>query len=343
MFCRTPSNASKSIRGRLSAGGALLLTDIDAVRGNYILLLILALSGLTACGTLENERVTAAGGPDYGVLVMAHGGSPEWNAAVEEAVQPLAAQYPMALAFGMADAGSMEAAVRELEAAGVRHVGVVRLFVSGESWYERTGQILGLQAGAPSPAVGRENAEHSDMAMPMGFWEIDTELFFHMHEDGLADAGEMDAVLLTRIAGLSRDPANEVVVVLAHGPGDDAENARWIARIGERTELARRELALRDVAVFTLREDWADKREKAEARIRDYVGRHDAAGHRVIVVPYRVQGFGPYHDVLAGLDYAADETGLMPHENVSEWLLGRANRLHQEAIRHHRQLLSRSD
>ena len=311
--------------------------------GLFKLLFMLMLSGLTACGTLENGRVAGSDGPDYGVLVMAHGGSPAWNAAVEEAVRPLAAEYPLALAFGMADAGSMEAAVRELEAAGVRHVGVVRLFVSGESWYERTEQILGLQDGAPAPATGREHAEHSNMAMPMGFWEIDTALSFHMHEDGLADAEEMDAVLLRRIADLSQDPAGEVVLVLAHGPGDDAENARWIARIGERTELARRELGLRDVAVFTLREDWADKREQAEARIRDYVSRHHAAGHRVIVVPYRVQGFGPYHDVLAGLDYVADETGLMPHENVSEWLLNRANRLHQEAIRHHRQLLSLSD
>ena len=40
---------------------------------------------------------------DYGVLVMAHGGKPEWNQGVLDAVKPLQREYRIEVAFGMAD------------------------------------------------------------------------------------------------------------------------------------------------------------------------------------------------------------------------------------------------
>lgn len=300
---------------------------------------------LASCTNTASDPLTeTAGGnetapeSDYGVLVMAHGGSAEWDAAVEASLASIEAGYPVAAAFGMADAGSMERAVRELEAAGAKHVGVVRLFVSGESWYERTEQILGLSAGAPTRAEAMAKmASASTRHRPMGFWQIDTDLEFHLSEEGLADAEEMDQVLLTRIRSLSKNPADENVLVLAHGPGDDAENARWIARISERTELAREQLGIADIRVFTLREDWQGKRKKAEQQIRAYVQQSSADGKTTLVVPYRVMGFGPYHEVLSGLDYRADETGLVPHDNVGLWLVNQARALEQQASQRHRQ------
>ena len=40
----------------------------------------------------------------------------------------------------------------------------------------------------------------------------------------------------------------------------------------------------------------------------------------MIVVPFRLFGFGPYRDVLEGLPYEAVEMGLLPHPNVGEWI-----------------------
>ena len=94
--------------------------------------------------------------------------------------------------------------------------------------------------------------------MPMGFWKVDSELAFHVSVEGLADAVEMDEVLTARIRALSSDPGNEVVAVIAHGPGDDGENQRWIEKITQRTTGAREQLGLRDIRVFTLREDWPE-------------------------------------------------------------------------------------
>lgn len=50
------------------------------------------------------------------------------------------------------------------------------------------------------------------------------------------------------------------------------------------------------------------------------MGRAINAGERVIVVPFRLSGFGPYAEVLEGLEYEADGRGLLPHPQLSEWI-----------------------
>lgn len=255
----------------------------------------------------------------FGVLVMAHGGSPEWNRGVLESLAPLRNRYDIEVAFGMADAASIQAAVEKLEARGARRIGVVRLFVSGESWFDRTAQILGIQSGAPPrPHHAHDAAGHEGHGME--FWRVDSDATFAMTTEGLADAAVMGPVLADRARALSRDPAHEDVLILAHGPGDDAENARWLAAIDARADYVRAALPFRRVEVATLREDWPEKRKAAEDRIRAYVARAAQEGGRAIVIPYRVHGFGPYAKVLEGLDYASDGKGLLPHPNVTAWI-----------------------
>ena len=43
----------------------------------------------------------------------------------------------------------------------------------------------------------------------------------------------------------------------------------------------------------------------------------------VVVIPYRISGFGPYGDVLDGLEYVPAD-GLLPHHLVTEWIAARA-------------------
>lgn len=315
---------------------------LNSLKKSSILLVVAGL--LAACASnIRNVAVDHAQpvDPNFGVLLMAHGGSDEWNGAVLQAASELSKTTPVEIAFGMADAGSLEDAVRRLEESGVDHVGVVRLFISGESWYRRTRQILGIESGAPSKAewIAGANSRPA-MRMPMGFWQIDSELKFHLSEGGLANAWEMDGVIRDRVQALSTEPDKEVVVVLAHGPGDNAENRRWIDTISARTVAARSELGLRDIRVFSLREDWEAKRVGAEAEIRAYVEEATKGGADVIVVPYRVQGFGPYADVLKGLRYRASGKGLLPHSNVGTWIANQAARLEAEATQHERVLLA---
>ena len=288
---------------------------------------IFCLIFLEACSTTQDLTSdlsgVAAEDSQFGLLLMAHGGAREWNTAVEAATYEISDKYPVEIAFGMADAGSIEESIKRLESRGVQDVGVIRMFVSGESWRQRTKQILGIEEGAPSKEEANKKSQ-PDMFMPMGFWRIETGLKFFVSEDGLADADEMDDVLVSRIQDLSREPEREVAVVIAHGTGSDEEDARWVQKISQRTEVAKDVLGLRDIKVFTLREDWFAKRGEAENNIRTYIEAASKNGLIPIVVPFRVHGFGPYARVLEGLDYKADGLGLLPHENVGLWVENQA-------------------
>ena len=295
-------------------------------------LLICCLILVQACSTTQN---TASGqfqakGAKFGLLLMAHGGTEEWNEAVQNATTEISDKYPVEIAFGMADAGSIEESIRRLEGLGVEDVGVVRMFVSGESWYERTQQILGILEGAPSKGAD-ETAPNT--FMPMGFWKIETDIKFHLSEDGLADATEMDEVIVSRIKGLIRQPEREVAIVIAHGTGSDEEDSRWVKKITQRTQPAKLTLGRRDIKVFTLREDWFAKRGEAESNIRTYMESVINDGLNPLVIPFRVHGFGPYARVLEGLDYRADKLGLLPHENVNLWVANQLELLRQTAQR----------
>jgi len=127
-------------------------------------------------------------------------------------------------------------------------------------------------------------------------------------------------VLADRALDLSSDPTREEVLVLAHGPGDDGENDRWLAHMDRRADAIRRAAPFARVQVATLREDWPEKRAPAEAAVRAFVTSAGAAGHTAIVVPFRVSGFGSYAEVLDGLDYVADGRGLLPHPAVTRWV-----------------------
>jgi sirohydrochlorin ferrochelatase len=270
---------------------------------------------------------------DFGVLVMAHGGSEEWNTAVLEAVAPLAEDYRLEVAFGMADAASLQDSISRLEVRGVKRIGVVRLFISGDSWYERTQQILGLLEGAPDQPVAQDHDHRSTDDHTMEFWRVETDASFAVSREGLADAEEAGAILADRARRLSVDPQHEDVLILAHGPEDDVENERWLASIDAHADAVRKSLPFRRVRVDSLREDWPEKRAAAERRIREFVQTSLDEGGKTVVIPFRVQGFGPYAEVLDGLDYIADGEGLLPHEAVTAWIRLQAESLHSASFR----------
>jgi sirohydrochlorin cobaltochelatase len=281
---------------------------------------LLSLAALAGCASQPSTPSSArARTDDLGIMVMAHGGGKQWDQDVVAALAPLKEGHDLEVAFGMADAETLQDAVTRLERRGAKRIAVVRLFISGESFLKETEQVLGLQAGAPQRAP--QAADHvGHQGHHMEFWRIATDASFALSQEGLVEAPEMGNVLLERARTLSRAPAQEDVLILAHGPGDDAENERWLAQLDARADVVRRALPFRRVQVETLREDWPEKRAEAEQRIREFVSRASRENGRALVVPFRVQGFGPYAKVLEGLEYASDGRGLIPDPEVTRWV-----------------------
>ncbi len=127
--------------------------------------------------------------PRVGLLVMAHGGGSGWNADVARAIEPLRARLPTALAFGMADPTTLAAGLDSLAARGVSRVALVRVFVSGESFLQRTAQLLRLGVG-PTPDSTKPRIEH--------------DLQVATHLDGLADWDGIAALVVQRATDMSR-------------------------------------------------------------------------------------------------------------------------------------------
>lgn len=303
----------------------MLLTRRASLAALAGAVLMLAASCTSVAKTASTD--THQHDPNVGVLIMAHGGGAAWNKEVEAMLAPLAADYPLELAFGMAEAASLQDGVKKLEARGANKIAVIRLFISGESFYERTEQILGLAPGAEPQAAGHgdhdAHAGHGAAAgggHNMALWRIETNSSFAISQQGLAEAPEMGGVLVERARALSTEPAKESILLLAHGPGDDAEDKRWLEMMDQRANAVRSFGPFRKVQAETLREDWPEKRVVSEARIRAFVEAGSKDGNRVIVIPYRVAGFGPYANVLKGLDYVADSKGLLPSVEVEHWV-----------------------
>lgn len=259
---------------------------------------------------------------DIGVMVMAHGGTPEWNRHVADAVAPLAQEVPTALAYGMADPATLRAALDSLRTRGVHRVAVVRMFLSGESFLDQTQYYLGLSETPPDHFI---HMSHGGDVHEMATTPILHGMEVATHFDGMLTSAEAGMISAQRAAGLSSEPARESVLLVAHGMGDEGENQRVLAAMGSAADRIRMRGFAR-VEIATLREDWASERVIAEAAMRDFVSSETAAGKDVLVIPLRLAGFGPYAEVLAGLEYRAGD-GLLPHSGVSDWLRDTAIRV----------------
>lgn len=254
--------------------------------------------------------------PTPGVLVMAHGGGAEWNAAVAEAVAPLRDRIPLVLALGMADPHTLQAGLDSLAERGASDVAVIRLFLSGASFLHQTQYLFGMRADPPAwGMIGHRMTAGTDLE------PLATEARILLDPDGLAGSGTATGIMDQRAtaAAPERDAG---LLLVAHGMGAEDENDRLLAGM-ERSADKLRRAGHPEVRAATLREDWAEARAVAEQRIRAAVQEMRTKHGRVVVLPYRLHGFGPYADVLHGLTYDSSPA-LLPHPLITEWIAERA-------------------
>ncbi len=94
--------------------------------------------------------VTAQSHPRTGVLLLAHGGSREWNEEVRHVADQVDLSVPTEVAFGMATRPAMQAAMDRLKARGVTEIVAVPLFVnSHSSLVDSIAYLLGQRTQMP--------------------------------------------------------------------------------------------------------------------------------------------------------------------------------------------------
>jgi len=179
-------------------------------------------STMTINGASDAPQVgkeeTGVSPPTTGILVVAHG-SPEdkWNQPVRDAVEGIDCPYPVELGFLEFVAGEdIGTAVANLEEQGVEHIITVPIFVASASDHiEEIKYMLGI-----SSSITEEEAIEAGLEVISHNVEIEIT-------PALDDHQLVAEILDDRIATVSQQADQEIVVLAAHGTSAAADLAVW--------------------------------------------------------------------------------------------------------------------
>ena len=282
--------------------------------------------------------VSAQSDAGTGILLLAHGGQPQWNERVLDVVRRVDQQQPAEVAFGMATRSNIQSAIDKLTARGVTEIVAVPLFVSSHSSViTSTEYLLGLRADAPKDLAkfatmnhanhGAPAAEdHSAHGMPAPdpaspvktSAKIRITPAFNRHP-------LIGAIAADRATSISKTPESEAVILVAHGPVPEDDNRKWLEDMAVLAEQVRKAAPFAHVDYMTVRDDAGPAiREAATQELRGKVEAQRAAGRRVLIVPHLMSFGGIEKGLLKrleGLDYTMTAQGLMPDDRLVDWVL----------------------
>jgi hypothetical protein len=293
---------------------------------------------------LASASAAAAQAPSRpGILLLAHGGAESWNANVLAIAREVEAAHPVEVAFGMATRANIQAAADKLAAKGATEIVAVPLFISSHSSVVRsTEYLLGLRTDAPAdlarfakmshgPAVaaagasnghaGHGDAGHGGAPAEDGTRPIVTRLPVRM-TPALNSHALLGAIVADRARGISAAPAKEAVILVAHGPVAESDNARWLA---DMRALSAHVTGYAGIDVLSLRDDApAAVRDEATASLRAMVTKAHADGRDVLIVPVLMSYGGIERGLktrLDGLEYRMPAQGIAPDARLAQWVL----------------------
>jgi hypothetical protein len=257
------------------------------------------------------NRYVSAAPREIGVVIMPHGSTQPWNDAVERTIEPLKSKYKIEIAYGMGDQAIIQDAVARLEQQGMKRIVFVRMYALSDQMKPLTDYILGL---TETPA---DHGHDHDAAAPP---QIRSAALFST-VGGYEEYPGIAEVVCERIKEVSKDPAKETVILLAHGSRTDEDNAKWLSVMNANIERVKKDprcAALKSIKAATVREDWPKQREQAVAEVRNMI-QEGAKNGPVLVIANRLYGSGPYKKFLKDLEYVLNEKGLV-HPVLTRWL-----------------------
>lgn len=276
---------------------------------------------------------------EEGILLMAHGGSEDWNDMVKTVAAEVDKQIRTEVAFGMADRSTLQRGVDKLAARGVKQIIAVPLFISSySSVIESTKYLLGLRPDAPKeltdfamhadmPGMGQGSHTSADTSTPKTA-EIPQPIYLPLPlrmTSALDRDSIVAAILADRAAAIAKNPSRDVVIFVAHGPNDDAENAKWLANMQALAAQIPMRASYARIECFTLRDDAEPPvRDAATAGLRKAAQEADDAGYHVLIVPLLLSYGGIENGIrkrLDGIEHTMSPEALLPDPRIAQWAL----------------------
>jgi len=264
-------------------------------------------------------------GPDYewyvsdsrvkgstGILVLSHGVGENSDRLMRGAYVPLAKKTPVAIGFGMAMMSSshLQSAVDDLRAAGVRRIILVDQGTTTRynSLTRQWQYIFGMHPESSYMDVPKINAPGVEFVWAGHF--NDHPLITEMLYEGALS--------------VSTNPANEVVIIVGHGPEDAADNVPDLKVIQAHADRIKARKKFADVRITNLQDDAiVPVRESNVRKLRAMIQQATKAGRKVIVVPIAAASYGVQRNIktdLRGLQYTFAEKGLIENPKFMQWV-----------------------
>ncbi|HIH95609.1 TPA: hypothetical protein HA338_16920, partial [Methanosarcina acetivorans] len=254
--------------------------------------------------------------PTTGILVVAHG-SPEdeWNQPVRDAVEGIDCPYPVELGFlEFVEGEDIGTAVASLEEQGVEHIITVPIFVASASGHiEEIKYILGI-----SSSITEEDAIEEGLEVVSHNAEIEMT-------SALDDHPLVAEILDDRIATVSQQADQEIVVLVAHGTSEEEDLKVWKNNLASLGQQLKENYQFLDVDYGFVAMGEPNVRAVVEAQ------QAENPGASVIVMPVMLSE-GTFTsttipEVLSGLTYlypAEGQRSLLPHDKISQLIVSRA-------------------
>lgn len=292
---------------------------------------ITLLTAFTPAQDANNKTGSKSTTAKTGILLLAHGGSKQWNDEVSKLATQVNETAPVEVAFGMATKRNIQSAVDRLASRGVSEIVAVPLFVSSHSSViTSTEYLLGARKEAPPELAVYAKMDHSHGEHHASDATIDpTTPVKSPVSIGMATALDRHAIvseiLLSRAISVSREPERETVVIVAHGPVSDEENAKWLADMAALAERIKKASRFQRIEYLTVRDDAPEPiRSQATAELRSVVERAIGEGRKVLIVPLLLSYGGIETGVkkrLEGLSYTICRQALLPDDRLARWVL----------------------
>lgn len=263
-------------------------------------------------------RLAPLDSSQVGVVALAHGADWFWNRDIEQALAPVVADHKVAFAFSMADMPVVERAVHQLEKQDVKAIVVVRAFGMASSFLPTVQRMIGADVEAGGAPVHHDHSmgDHGMGSMHHGGAmgasiaaapRIRASVPI-VTVGGVEDDPLFARALLHNARSVSKDPARETVILVAHGQGDDAANQKWLDLLSSLAKQMKTDGGsdFKAIRYATWREDWPDKNKVAVQQVRAMVEQADDGG-RALIVPARINGRGAADRYLKGLDFGWSE------------------------------------
>ncbi|MBU9723564.1 MULTISPECIES: sirohydrochlorin chelatase [Bacillaceae] len=235
-----------------------------------------------------------------GVLVIAHGSRDiTWVNLIEDTIEKVNISYPITIGYlELVEGKSIPEAVDHLVSQGIKRIIAVPLFISsGSTHLEEIQYSLGI---IPTSRIQTE--------LPRMKHNVDIIWCDPMNHHPLI----LD-ILSERVNHLSENPANEVVMLVAHGSAHEGFQEKWEDMLREMTSVLKKTFEFSNVIYGTLRPDTVREKAKTVPNNRS-----------LLVIPvFLSEGYFTRNVIpkkLVGIDYRWSGKTYLPHPSITKWI-----------------------